>query len=261
MRLLKKVLKMSAAIATVATVSVTASPAKAYQVDCAILLCLSGGWPASAPCAHARAVFIRRITPWPIEPPLQIWRCPMGVSYEYEQSEDPLERLFWAVQPGLAPKQSFPTDPIWTEAAQSTTHVEQPETVRFGPYRKVEAGFSEEAQLHLAQVFTPPAEGEERADIDISDPAFDFVRSIRVWDVRYFRHSESGRDDDCSLWYQINVGTYGTQGDFRWRRANLRDVPSWVIPYKGCRSGNSRRGVGVEWRDFEAVHDYEWVSY
>ncbi len=54
--------------------------AKAYQADCAILLCLAGGWPASTECAHARAVFIRRITPWPIEPPLQIWRCPMGVS-------------------------------------------------------------------------------------------------------------------------------------------------------------------------------------
>ena len=54
--------------------------AKAYQVDCAILLCLAGGWPASAECTHARAVFIRRITPWPIEPPLQIWRCPMGLS-------------------------------------------------------------------------------------------------------------------------------------------------------------------------------------
>ena len=49
------------------TVAVLASwvpqTAKAYQVDCAILLCLAGGWPASAECAHARAVFIRRITP------------------------------------------------------------------------------------------------------------------------------------------------------------------------------------------------------
>jgi len=60
--------------------TVAPQAAKAYQVDCAILLCLAGGWPASAECAHARAVFIRRITPWPIEPPLQIWRCPMGVS-------------------------------------------------------------------------------------------------------------------------------------------------------------------------------------
>ena len=60
--------------------SVVPQAAKAYQVDCAILLCLAAGWPASAECAHARAVFIRRITPWPIEPPLQIWRCPMGAS-------------------------------------------------------------------------------------------------------------------------------------------------------------------------------------
>lgn len=52
--------------------------AQSYQVDCAILLCLAGGWPGSAPCAHARMVFIRRITPWPVEPPLQIWNCPMG---------------------------------------------------------------------------------------------------------------------------------------------------------------------------------------
>jgi hypothetical protein len=75
----------SAAVAAVVSVSGifgATAPAQAYQVDCAILLCLSGGWPASAPCAHARAVFIQRITPWPIEPPLQIWRCPMGASFE-----------------------------------------------------------------------------------------------------------------------------------------------------------------------------------
>lgn len=60
--------------ATVA--SVTSAPA--YPVDCAILLCLAGGFPASTECAAAKAEFIRRVTPWPIEPPLQIWRCPMG---------------------------------------------------------------------------------------------------------------------------------------------------------------------------------------
>jgi hypothetical protein len=52
-------------------------PAQAYQIDCAILLCLAGGFPPSEPCARARAEMIRRITPWPIEPPLQLWRCPM----------------------------------------------------------------------------------------------------------------------------------------------------------------------------------------
>ena len=32
--------------------------AQTYPIDCAILLCLSGGWPASVPCSRARAEFI-----------------------------------------------------------------------------------------------------------------------------------------------------------------------------------------------------------
>jgi hypothetical protein len=55
-----------------------APSANAYPIDCAILLCLAGGFPASAECSAAKAELIRRITPWPIEPPLQLWRCPMG---------------------------------------------------------------------------------------------------------------------------------------------------------------------------------------
>lgn len=57
------------------------SPAPAYPIDCAILLCLAGGFPPSLPCAAARIEMIRRITPWPIEPPLQIWRCPMQADF------------------------------------------------------------------------------------------------------------------------------------------------------------------------------------
>ena len=80
--------------------------AQTYQIDCAILLCLSGGWPASVPCARARAEFIRRITPWPIEPPLQIWRCPMGVAFEVDPSQTDTQRFFdiamrEVVEPGL----------------------------------------------------------------------------------------------------------------------------------------------------------------
>lgn len=54
--------------------------AQAYPIDCAILLCMAGGFPASAECSAAKAEVIRRITPWPVEPPLQLWRCPMGIS-------------------------------------------------------------------------------------------------------------------------------------------------------------------------------------
>jgi hypothetical protein len=87
----------SAAVAATITVSSllgSVTQAQAYPVDCAILLCLAGGWPASAPCAHARAVFIQRISPWPIEPPLQIWRCPMGASFNAPATRAPIERLY-----------------------------------------------------------------------------------------------------------------------------------------------------------------------
>ncbi|MFU8865594.1 MAG: hypothetical protein ACNA7O_16900 [Rhodobacterales bacterium] len=92
---MKHKVRTAAAAAAITVTSLVGSvePAQAYQVDCAILLCLAGGWPASAPCAHARAVFIRRITPWPIEPPLQIWRCPMGASFNSPAPLSPMERL------------------------------------------------------------------------------------------------------------------------------------------------------------------------
>lgn len=53
-------------------------PVVAYSIDCALVLCLPGGFPASEPCNRAYAEMIRRITPWPIEPPLQLWNCPMS---------------------------------------------------------------------------------------------------------------------------------------------------------------------------------------
>lgn len=177
--------------------------AKAYPVDCAILLCLAGGWPASAECTHARAVFIRRITPWPIEPPLQIWRCPMGISMN-------------------APMQSRPG---------------------------------------LAQVFVAQASVGGGADIDISGIEFDFVRSIRVWDVRYYSHRRRGRDEGCSEQIYMRLGSYGEQGEFGWQYTSPERAPSWVLPSLQCSSSNWRRGVGVEWEDHEGNHGYEWVAY
>ena len=67
-----------------ATVALSASTyansdAAAYPIDCAILLCMAGGFPASAECTAAKAEVIRRITPIPVEPPLQMWLCPMRI--------------------------------------------------------------------------------------------------------------------------------------------------------------------------------------
>lgn len=47
-------------------------PARAYDIDCAIMLCMAGGFPSSAVCAAAYAEMIRRITPWPVRPPFGI---------------------------------------------------------------------------------------------------------------------------------------------------------------------------------------------
>ena len=102
-----------AAALSVSSIVAGAAPVQAYQVDCAILLCLSGGWPASAPCAHARAVFIQRITPWPIEPPLQIWRCPMGASLERPAPLTSVDRLYdIAFRPGPSMSPPVGSSPI-----------------------------------------------------------------------------------------------------------------------------------------------------
>ena len=103
-------LRAAAALAATAMSLSVAAPAQAYPVDCAILLCLAGGWPASTECAHARTVFIARITPWPVEPPLQIWNCPMRASFRGEAK--PIERLFdIAVRGETAPLISVPKTP------------------------------------------------------------------------------------------------------------------------------------------------------
>ena len=45
---------------------------KAYDMDCAIMLCMAGGFPASTVCAAAYREMIRRITPWPSRPPFGV---------------------------------------------------------------------------------------------------------------------------------------------------------------------------------------------
>lgn len=202
------------------------SAAVAYPVDCAILLCLAGGWPASAECAHARAVFIRRITPWPIEPPLQIWRCPMSVSFQQQTS--PRERLWLLVD----------------------RNTEQPHALP-------------PAAMPEFQIFRAQSISDETgtSDIDISGNEFDFVRSIRVWNIMHYSHREHGREDDCEERYDIRLGTYGVLGEFAWQRAHPSQVPAWVGIDRRCRSGNYYRGVGVEWQDHEGTHGHEIVRY
>lgn len=218
------------------------SRAQTYPIDCAILLCLSGGWPASVPCARARVEFIRRITPWPIEPPLQIWRCPMGASYEFKPQPNETNRIFDALfQTGdMRPHQSFPA------TLRSIDTMKEPAVWRFdGTSNPL---LPPDIALRLVQ---------DHSDIDISGPEFNFVRSIRVFDV----FIDDDRDDgDCDRYARVRLGSYGAQGEFSWRQSNRSAIPTDFGP---TRSGCSlrARAVFVEWRDYHGNYGFERVNY
>ena len=266
-----KTVTAAALVAAISTSVPQQSEGQTYQIDCAILLCLSGGWPASVPCSRARAEFIRRITPWPVEPPLQIWRCPMGAAYTVDPdtltSDRIYEILFQLDQ--AAPFQSFPVDEAGTpvtgmdgrlagaraptfQALPLTDGVEpQPAVVRLtgGEAAPLPEGFA----LRLVQ---------DRADIDISGSEFNFVRSIRVFDARFVRQSE-GRED-CNRSASVRMGSYGTQGDFRWTGSSVAALPAAHVGTEGFGSDCPsvwHRSVFVEWRDYEGNYGYEQVNY
>ena len=223
---------LTAAVAATAIFNAPREANAAFNVDCAMLLCLAGGWPKSAECTLAYATFIRRVTPWPIEPPLQIWRCQMGASYEGEAAS-PMQRLNEATFPDAQPPmQSIPT------GSQEAAFGPIPAVFRDPDYRPDAASI---LQLVAGQ----------GADIDISDPIYDFVRSIRVFDVNA-RQREMGRDRECTRSSSVHIGSYGTQGDYRWRNASLSDLPAAHVGTEGyggsCPSVNNR-SIFVEWRD------------
>lgn len=229
--------------------TVDRTQAQTYPIDCAILLCLSGGWPASVPCSRARAEFIRRITPWPVEPPLQIWRCPMGASYQQGGSSGVGGRIYDILFDGLRRPlpQSFP------DAALQNARTPVPAVLRGNGAEHGQ--LPEGLALQLVQ---------DRADIDISGPEFNFVRSIRVFDVRYARQRESGRDGDCNRSAAVVLGTYGAQGDFAWRPSSPGTLPEAHVGLE--RYGENcpsiyHRSVFVDWRDYEGNYGFEQVNY
>lgn len=226
--------------------------AQSYQIDCAILLCLSGGWPASTPCARARAEFIRRITPWPVEPPLQIWRCPMGASLQAPDTPTPLPRLWDILASDVSRRnQSNPPNTVAVRPALTL-----PAMYRAGGSwaERLPGGFA------LTRAQSAPG-----ADIDISGPEFNFVRSIRVYNVTYASQRESGRDGNCNRFFSLRVGTYGTQGDFRWvRGSNPGQLPEAHVGlerYGEHCPGIFHRSVFVDWRDYEGNYGFEQVNY
>lgn len=101
---------------------------------------------------------------------------------------------------------------------------------------------------------------QDRSDVDISDPAFDFVRSIRLFEITY--HQRRNSDGDCVSSGVVHMGSYGQQGEYNRRRSSVAAVPAasdFEVP-ANCRDYR-HRSVFVEWQDYEGAYGHEEVHY
>lgn len=245
---------LSSAIAlalTVPAIAVIPTESDAYEIDCAILLCLAGGFPNEGACIPAQAEFIRRITPWPIEPPVQIWNCPLGASMPSPLPHSPAERLYQAASKN--------------EAAASQSGFIAALTAVLN-----QAGFepqypSRSSMLHLAGSYSAE---NGTADVDISDPTYDFVRSIRVFSVeliyQYEKENNQG-ETDCRKQSTVKLGSYGEQGDFNWRTSTVYELPAAFEGEEGYGDSSCdrifTRAVFMEWNTYDGAYDFTQVNY
>ncbi len=224
----------------VALAALPATQASAYPIDCAIFLCLAGGWPSSADCVAAKAEFIRRITPYPVEPPLQLWRCPMNTSHS-PSDLGPMERLEAIKRTSASPVPELPSDdtakPLLVDAAIS-----------------IEEIHSHHGQNGDGFQATP-------ISVDLSSSDFDVVRSIRVWDVRHYSYRRRSREGDCERSLYLVVGSYDDNVSFQWSDHAPAPIPAWLPLGNRCEPPSYFRGVGVEWTDIFGFSDYELIRY
>lgn len=116
------------------------------------------------------------------------------------------------------------------------------------------------AALSFLQGAADPILVDVQADVDISDAAFDFVRSIRVFEITFRQNRTS--DGACNSWGTVYMGSYGEQGDYSRRRSSVSVVPEaadFGVP-ADCGS-YWHRSVFVEWRDYEGTYGHEEVHY
>ncbi|WP_406871228.1 hypothetical protein ABEB22_20265 (plasmid) [Thioclava sp. 'Guangxiensis'] len=103
------------------------------------------------------------------------------------------------------------------------------------------------------------------ADVDISGAEYDFVRSIRVYNVEFARQRHAGGDDgDCRQSEKVRLGTYGVQGDFRWSDSSVTSLPDAFEGLTGWGKGCPnlyRRAVFIDWTDYQGNYGFEQVDY
>lgn len=173
----------------------------------------------------------------------------MGVSYELDRLPNEPERLFNILFKNLdIQARHFP------EVIGGATHT-LTEITNWRPDKEIGSLIPVDFALRLIQ---------DRADIDISGPEFNFVRSIRVFDVRFATQREAGEGNECRRSALLYLGTYGKQGDFSWAVSAPASLPDAHVGLEGwglnCPSLYSR-SVFVDWRDYEGNYGFEQVNY
>lgn len=235
----KKHLMTTVFASTVLITTLTATQnASAYSVDCAILLCMAGGFPSNNVCNLAYATVVRRITPFPIEPPLQIWLCPLGLANNID-FKSPYGNLKYELQSAnFEWKKEYP---------QSRSNAE------------IVNSISSQLSKVIGTKQVALLDGSDSQEISR------FVQTIKVWDVRGYEHYYKDSDEECYETPFVNLGTYDSQGNFTWAKTASKNTPEFVIPNKKCQRNRFSippvRAVGLEWDDFENKHGQEVINY
>lgn len=169
----------------------------------------------------------------------------MGAAYPKNNDEGPLARLYNAVFDQVGRTTPAPGPAI---SSRDLSPQHRPATDENND-RRLPDGFA----LLLAQ----------SADIDISGPEFNFVRSIRVYDVRYAAQNHPG-EGGCMRYASVYLGSYSTQGAFSWARSTPEALPAAHVGLETWGMNCPElyhRSVFVDWRDYEGNYGFEQVNY
>ncbi len=232
---MSKIRSMVAAGVLAFTGSTTA--AVAYPIDCAILLCLAGGFPASAECSAAKAEMIRRITPWPVEPPLQLWNCPMGMSASTLRD---INALLIATN---QPQMSFPTP---------GTDGLTPDVRRYRD--AIEIYHIRSYYIHRSRDDEYTVDNTERGEYDAVTGDFRWVRGSYEHGPAWLADAVNGRRIDITECR-------------RWGGRDSDTCREWVVVRQENRAQGrlgqfgALRGVAIRTMDHEGNYQHEWVQY
>lgn len=216
--------KIAIAAASLAVAGAAGQPAAAYPIDCAILLCLAGGFPPSAECTAAKAEMIRRITPWPVEPPLQLWNCPLAIPND-------IAAAIGMTNVGLGPDGLTPDVRKYRDAVE-IYHIRRYSRRTGGDDGLVITDYTERGVYDEQGDFHWVSASYEHGPEWLADA----VGGRRVPITECVSHSR----DDCRR-YEVVRYENRASGFGNW--------------------GTSLRGVAIRTQDWEGNYQTEWVSY